>query len=66
MGGFIKDYAIAGYRLQSYEISFYRYKDKRPIVVHRAFVNKKCADNWALEVLHHNRQYVDFKVEKMK
>ena len=61
------DYAVEGYRLQAYEITFYTgRKDNHPVTVRRAFANKDCANRWAIEVLHHNRQYVDYRIEKVK
>ena len=60
------NYANAGYRLQHYEITFYRRKDNFPLALHRSFANKNCAEGWALEVLHRNSKYTDFTVEKVK
>ena len=64
----MSDYAAAGYQLQHYKITFYADNNSKiPLkVVRRAFANKDCANRWVIEVLHRNRQYVDYRIEKVK
>ena len=66
MSEFIKDYAVAGYRLQHYKITFYADNNgKEPLkVVHRAFASYDCAKMWEADVMHRHSEYKSVTIER--
>ncbi len=65
MGYITSNYAVTGYRLQRYKITFYADRDgKEPLkVVRKAFPSYDCAKMWEADVMYRTPEYNSVTIE---